>query len=387
MKNSKSSRVWLAALLFTVPALPTVHAQDRSQLGSIEVLVRDARTDLPLGYTVLHMVQPELERFTDSHGRIVVAALAPGAYSVTIRRLGFVPVTKTIDVIAGAPAPLTVRLDRVPQQLSRMEVSAAVMCAEPGIPDSTRSPGLHSLVSLLRENAERYRLLVKQYPFVGTQARAFGDLRDSVVFVQSVEVNEIPARTRVEYRTGRVVTRRQNRYSMMLPTLLDLADDGFARTHCFTYGGTTRNATDSGEETWVRLDVRADDKLKAPDVHGTFYLDSATAQLRKMDVELSRTDLLPRQLDAIASVRSSTRFVEIASGLSVIRSVCAVTRLRPETKESKSALDAMVPTELQQYANYRFAKAPPDMAPLQSFDVQDWMPQTYMPRTEIWCAE
>lgn len=377
----------LATAMAATVAVAPLYAQAGPELGTLDITVLDVRNDQPLSYAVVKLSQPEIERFTDSRGRMVVASLPPGSYSFTVRRLGFRPSTRTVAVTAGNPTAITVRLEQVAQQLSKMQVTAAAYCTNPGAPDPVLQPEIHTLVSLLKENAERYRLLVRQYPFESTQARALGELRDSVTFIQSVEVNVIPARTRAEYRAGQVVVRRQNKYSMILPTILDLADDGFAKTHCFFFGGTSAQTTDRGEETWVRLDVRADDKLKSPDVNGSFYLDSATAQLRKMDIELSRTDRLPPQLASIASVHSTTRFVEIANGLSVMHSVCAVTRLLPSNKKSEAAERAVVPAELQQFSTYTFKTPPPDVPATRQFEVQEWMPLTYMARSAIWCEE
>ncbi|MBL0171952.1 MAG: carboxypeptidase regulatory-like domain-containing protein [Gemmatimonadaceae bacterium] len=371
------------ALVMTTP----IAAQDQPDRGVLQLSVVDARTDAPLAYAVVGIAQANVERFTDGRGRLAVPALSPGVYQVTVRRLGFVPYRVQVSVTPGAPTVLEVRMSRVPQQLTRVRVVAASYCTSPGAPDAVRDPEVFTLVSLLRENADRYRLLAYQYPFVSMHARALGEVRDDALFIQNVDIQPIPSKTRVEYRAGSVVRRRGNQYSMGLPTILDLADDGFARTHCFFYGGATPQTTVTGEETWYRLDVRADDKMDTPDVHGAFYLDSATSQLRKMDLELSRPDKLPRQLATIATVHVSTGFVEIASGLSVIQTVCAVTRLRPSDKAADSASRAVLPTELQQLTSYVFTTPPPDVPTKQSFEAPEWRSQTYMSRKAIWCEE
>lgn len=375
----------LETAVMTTVAFTTLRAQAGPTLGTLDITVLDARNDRPLSYAIVKLAQPEIERFSDLRGRIIVASLPPGAYSFSVRRLGFRPSTTAVTVATSAATVITVRLDQVPQQLSKVQVTAAAYCPNPGAPDPVLQPEVHTLVSLLKENAEWYQFLVKQHPFSSTQVRALGDLRDSSTFIQSVEVNIFPSRTRPEYRAGRVVVRRQNKYSMKLPTILDLADEAFAKTHCFFFGGTSTQTTERGEETWVRLDVRADDKLKSPDVNGSFYLDSATAQLRRMEIELSRPDRLPPQLSSIGSVHSTTRFVEIARGLSVMHSVCVVTRLVPSTKKSEAAERAVVPVELQQFSTYTFETPPPDVPAQRQFEVPEWSPLTYMPRSAIWC--
>jgi hypothetical protein len=127
--------------------------------------------------------------------------------------------------------------------------------------------------------------------------------------------------------------------------------------------------------------------LNSPDVHGAFYLDSATSQLRKMDLELSRPDRLPRQLASIASVHVSTGFVEIANGLAVIQNVCAVTRLHPTDKPLEQVGRPTMPVELQQLVSYSFVTPPPDVTAKRTFDAPDWQPRTYMPLKTVWCEK
>lgn len=377
--------LWIAALLASFAMPRATPAQSPS--ATLDVTVLDARGDDPLPYAVVGIAQIGVERFTDSRGRLILQSLAPGTYNVTVRRLGFTPVSRSVNVSPDAPTALRVRMERLPQVLSRLRVMAAAVCTNPGAPDAARTPEVHTLFALLRENADRYRLLVSLYPFVSVNTRAFGELRAASLAVKQVDVQSIPSRTLANYRPGRVVVRRSNEYSMGLPTILDLADDGFTSSHCYTYGGATNHTTPTGDETWLRLDVRANDQLNAPDVHGSFYLDSATAQLRKMDLELSRPDKLPRQLSSIASVQVSTRFIEIADGLAVISSICAVTRFKPSNRRADSASRAAVPVELQQLTNYRFLVPPVDVPAEGQFDVPKWDPRTTLARDAVWCLD
>ncbi len=385
MMQSLTAVVSAIVAALVVGSASPVAAQDRPDLGTLQLSVLDARTDAPLAYAVVRVERLALERFTDARGRITIPTLTPGGYDIVVRRLGFLPLRVQVTVSAGAATVFDARMTRVPQVLTRMDVNAERACATPGAPDAVRQPEVAALVSLLRENADRYGLLVKQYPFVRMQARALGDLRSDAAFVQVVDVTAQPSKTKAEYRAGNVVKRSGTQYSMALPTILDLADDRFTRSHCYFYGGATRASSPSGDETWLRLDVRADDKLDAPDVHGSFYLDSATAQLRKMDLELSRPDKLPKRLATIGVVRVSTRFVEIASGIAVIESVCAVTRLRPSEKVADSVSRALVPIELQQLVSYMFETPPPDVPARREFESPAWSPQTYVATSAVWC--
>jgi hypothetical protein len=184
-----------------------------------------------------------------------------------------------------------------------------------------------------------------------------------------------------------VVRREGGQYMMLLPTILDLSDRAFLAAHCFFYGGSVTQPTPSGEESWFRLDVRAADRLTSPDIHGSFYFDSATAQLRRMDIELSRVDKLPRSLRAVASVNSTTRFIDIAGGISVIQSVCAVTRLRPGKADRGRPPRERIPVELQQLARYQFDAPPPDVPAEGRFEVPQWRASASLPRRAVWCID
>ena len=166
---------------------------------------------------------------------------------------------------------------------------------------------------------------------------------------------------------------------MTIPSILDLADDAFARAHCFAYGG--KEVRDG--ETWLRLNVRASDDLPSPDVHGAFFLDSATSQLRSMHLELSRPGNLPPQLQGVASVKVQTRFLEIAPGLSVIESVCGVTRPRRTRHTSSVELQG----ELQQLMSYRFRNAPEGVQAYRELPTAGWSAGDGLSRSTLWCAE
>jgi hypothetical protein len=382
---SRKMRVLIVCVALVIAARAA--AQEPATRGVLRVSVTAASSEVPLPYAVLSIAQLSLERFTDARGRIVVPDVAPNTYDVVVRRLGYTPFRGKVTVRAGEPTELTVQLTRVAQRLSQQLVLAARPCPNPGLPDATREPEVLGLLSLLQENADRYRLLVDQYPFIYTQSRALGELRADVMFVQSTDAITSPGRSKVLYRKGGVVRREGRAYTMILPTILDLTDAAFVRAHCFFYGGATTQETASGTETWFQLDVRADDNLSSPDVHGTFFLDSATAQLRRMELQLSRPDRLPRDLRGIASLIAMTTFTEIANGISVLNAVCAITRLRPDVKRSSSANGGMIPTELQQLVRYVFTSPPPDVPQQRTFETQPWAPQTYLSRKVVWCDE
>ncbi len=373
-----------------------LRAQPPNSGGTLRGTVQAAQTNVALSYAVVLVPQLSIERFTDASGQFQLASLPIGRYDVTVRRLGYAPFRGEIDIASGTTTTLDVHLVQIPYRLSTQLVTPIERCERPGPPNAQTQPEVFQLVSFLRENADRYRLLASQYPFGHIRLRALGAMRNAAFAVQEVDTVEGRSQTKSGYIPGRVVQRatevraptrvnvRSSReYNMALPTILDLADDAFARNHCFSYGGSTLDLSSNSTETWLRLDVRAADKLKDPDVHGAFYLDSATSQLRWMDLELSKPDRLPRQLKGIESVKVTTSFVEIASGLSVIESICAVTRWRQERGQARLA----GPTELQRLLAYVFVTPPPDVSLSREFASPNWRAGERLPRSAVWCEQ
>ena len=380
------------ALLATRP----LRAQLPNGVGTLRGTVHATQTNVPLPYAVVLLPQLSIERFTDASGQFQLASLPSGRYDVTVRRLGYAPFRGEIDIGSGTTTTLEVQLVQIPYRLTTQLVTPIERCERPGPPNAQTEPDVYQLVSFLRENADRYRLLASQYPFAHIRLRALGALRNAAFTVQEVDSAQGRSQTRSGYRPGRVVQRsteisldarskgRASReYTMMLPTILDLADDAFARNHCFSFGGSTLDLSSNTTETWLRLDVRAADRLRDPDVHGAFYLDSATAQLRWMDLELSKPDRLPRALKGIERVKVSTSFVEIASGLSVIESICAVTHWKEEHGQARLA----GPTELQRLLAYVFVTPPPDVSLSREFASPNWRAGERLPRAAVWCEQ
>jgi len=372
----------VTALLALVLVTPALLAQ---ATGALMGSVRAAQADVPLSYAVVSIPALSLERFSDPQGRFTLSALRPGTYDIVVRRIGYTPYRGRVQIDSGVTATLLVTLQQIPVRLAATTVRALANCPRPGVPDARTDPEVAALVGLLRENADRYRLLASQYPFIYLQIRATGDLGERDMFVSRVDTLLVKSGTRTVYAPGKVVARVPESqglsgYTMIIPTLVDLADDRFTRNHCYAYGGTVNE----DDETWIRLDVRAADRLNSPDVHGSFYLDSATAELRRMSLTLSRPDRLPRQLHRVVGVDVVTTFLAIADGLSVIDKVCAVNRLRPPPRQ----VAAVTPAELQQLLVYEFTEPPPDVRKRGArLPPNAWQSGSRLERKAVWCAD
>lgn len=373
------SRVFGVVFTTVIQAL-TASAQGAT--GRLDGVVRGAETGATLPYAVVSIPALKFERFADASGRFALVALPAGPQEVMVRRIGSTPWRGTVRIVADSTTTLTIRLEQLPQRLDAVAVRAMARCPHPGSPDPVLQREVSSLVAQLRENADRYRLLAEQYPFAYSQTRWLGEIRDSLFLVQRIDSTLLASSARPQYRPGKLVERargkgREDEFMMTIPTLLDVTDNAFIGSHCFGYGGTLR----VGKESWVRINMRAADRLRAPDVHGAFFLDSATSQLRRMDLEMSKPERLPTPLRRIEGVHVTTTFREIAAGLSVIESVCAVNSLR--TPMGVDALPS--PSELQQLRAYLFTVAPPDVAPSAAFPAPTWTVGTSLRRAAVWC--
>ena len=363
-------------------ATPALAVSAQSATGRLDGVVRAAETDATLPYAVVSVPALKIERFADASGRFALGGMPTGRQEVVVRRIGFTPWRGAVQIGADSTSTLTVRLAHLPQRLDAVEVRAMTGCRDPGSPDPHLQREVSSLVAQLRENADRYRLLAEQYPFTFSQTRWLGDIRDSLFVIQRIDSTLLASSARAHYRPGNLVQRIRRRgaedeFTMDIPTLLDVTDDAFIGSHCFGYGGTLRVA----REAWVRINMRSADRLGSPDVHGAFFLDSATSQLRRMELELSKPERLPSALQRIEGVYVTTTFREIAAGLSVIESVCAVNTLR-----SPLGADPLPsPSELQRLRAYLFTVAPPDVVQSAVFPAPLWIVGTTLRRADVWC--
>ncbi len=371
--------VFAALTALIVVWWPRTAAAQPVATGTVRGVVQAAPTNVALPYAVVSIPALNLERFSGAEGQFLLPTVPAGTHELVVRRIGFVPQRQQIVVAANGTLAFSLR--QVPVRLTGMTVRPTNPCTSPGLPDSAQFPEVAQLVGLLRENAATYRTLVQRFPFVYAQVRALGVLEDGTMAVRTVDTLAVPAQPTVRYEPGRVVQNTRGKVMretfMAIPSIIDLVDPAFVNNHCFTYAG----ASTQGNETWFRLDVRASERLRTPDVHGAFFLDSATAQLRRMELELSRPDRLPSALRSVRSVIAHSTFVEIAPGLSILQSVCAINWQKPRqgARVSHGA-------ELQHTLAWEFTVAPPDVERVTIRNAPPWRRATHLPGTALPCA-
>lgn len=270
----------------------------------VEVVAQEGAT--PLAYGVVSIPSQGLERFTDASGRVMLP-VKPGRVLLRVKRLGFVPKDTTFEIATGAGQEVRVALVRVSFTLGAVRVVDWPPCLRPGIPRRGGDPQLRGIVGQLRQNAERYRLLTRTYPFVYEQQREFSQRApDGTEEPQRTDTITVRGDITWRYRPGQLVVREQDGESlwkMRLPTISDLADDSFVENHCFHVAGLEQK----GGQELLRVDVVAAQRLATPDVNVTVWLDPVGFQLRHSRFTLVRTRRFPH----LRQVHSDVDYVEV----------------------------------------------------------------------------
>jgi len=100
-KSWPRSQFWLAALW----SLPLV-----AQLGVLEGQVVDARTGAPLEQVLVVVEDAGKSALTDAGGHYTIEGLPPGRHRLYVSVVGYALFRRDVDVGAGRPAALTIRL-------------------------------------------------------------------------------------------------------------------------------------------------------------------------------------------------------------------------------------------------------------------------------------
>jgi len=292
-------------------------------------------------------------RFTDALGNFRITRLPPGAYTLRARQIGYAPVDTTVDVDpAPAVTTVTIRLARLPAVLGLVKVEGhrAKGCVATGIPDSTVNPRLAAIFTQVRENIDRFRLLLDAYPFrFSREERRLIRLEPGGDSAGSVDTVTYESRDRRPYRIGGIIfaesdsstinlTRSchynsdaganvcettvsgkptRNRQLMYLPTFRDLEDSTFLSAHCFAYGGTESVGGPNASQL-IRVDFRPASAIRVPDVEGSIYLDAQRLIVRRAVFEMTKPDAVDPPL---IGFKVTTTFIELVPLVPVVDSV------------------------------------------------------------------
>ena len=312
-----------------------------AQRGAVSGVLVARETGERLAYGTVAIASLGREQFTDDSGSFFIGSLPAGRLELRVRRLGFHPATLILHVLPDVTDTLRVELQRLAVALERVTVRAWPPCANPGPPDAAHDSTLAFVFEQLRLNAEQFKLLSRSYPYTYKMSRTLTSrLRETGKLSLNYHgVMTLRSDTRREYKPGEVIRRRGRATVFLIPTLAELADDRFVRSHCYHYAGLDK--VDSVD--MVRIDVIASDSLEGPDVNGAMYLDPQNYQIRRTVFHLSRRD---RRTRHIADMRVTTDFGEVMPSIPIIVEVSSVQAMDPEVKgdiieayEAQSLLD------------------------------------------------
>lgn len=317
-------------------------------------LVRAEATGFPLPYSAIIVEPLGRERFTDQNGWFRHYGVPAGKYKVRIRQLGYLPLDTTITISSNLEYAFF--LVKVASTLAEVQVTApprrCIVPEENGFVDDA---DLTTILGEARKNAERERLLRRVYPFEYKLAQAH-DTYNLQAKTHRVVYDTITFRSddNWRYRKGRVVAEDENELFgsvrvMRLPTFTDLADVRFLTAHCFKYSGLS----DEDSIPTHRIDFAPLPEIKAPDVEGSIFIDSATYLIRRAEFRLTRGGSIK---PAVLGMKVTTTYREILPNVAIFDEIESV---QPLSLDAPGSLRTEF-RQKQRLLTYRFLyNAPP----------------------------
>jgi hypothetical protein len=290
---------------------------------TLSILVRAEATGAPLAYSTIAIDSLGREKFTDQNGTFRFFAVPPGKYRVRVRQLGYIPVDTTMRLSAANAEPVFYMV-KVASTLADVQVTAPVRrCIVPEENGFVGDDDLTTVLGEARKNAERERLLRRTYPFEYKLAQAHDtyDLQDRT---HRIIYDTMTFRSDDDwrYRKGRVVSGDFSKLFgdvrvMRLPTLTDLADVRFLTAHCFKYAGMS----DEDSIPTHRIDFEPTPDIKAPDVEGSIFIDSATYLIRRAEFRLTKGGSIR---PAVLGMKVTTTYREILPNVALFDEIESV---------------------------------------------------------------
>jgi len=313
------------ALAYAGAVLPgRLGAQAGAPPGVIVGTVVMQGTVVPLPYSVVEVESLKRELFTDAGGRFVLADMPAGRLVIRGKHIGFAPADVPVTVAAGDTVHLRIELAKVVVQLP--SVVSIGNCTTPGPPSRVANPALYVLFEQVRQNADHNRLLTRSYPFrylvQRVQTRKSYRNPAQPLDTQFVDTLQWASERSWRYAPGDMVQRQVDRGVLsdvlMLPELGDFADDAFIANHCFGYGGLE---TLDGQ-TLLRVDFSPADRIRQPDIAGAVYLDTASFQIRRAQITLTKPT--SKMLENMTGVTIVDHYTDIAPGIPILSSYTSV---------------------------------------------------------------
>lgn len=306
----------------------------------------------PLPFSTASIRETGVERFSNDRGEFVLGNLEPGQYHLRVRQLGFAALDTIVTLRPDVSlVRLRIVLSPVAFKLATVTVRDRKSCVVP-TEISSRGSDFEMMLTELRKNAERERLLATAYPFEYRLAKSFDTDDSRIAPVQpGTDTVQYRSNERPRYLPGGLVrpdeTRRPpNNRMMVIPILADIGDPEFLRTHCFTYSGTVK---DAGVVTH-RIDFSPTRSIRAADVEGSVFLDGNSFVIRRAVFRLTRPGSLS---PPVRDLEATTRYREIFPGVTVADDVSSV-----QTVNAGFTRTIRV-TEVQHLLDYHFLNGQP----------------------------
>jgi len=310
--------------LLTISA-PTPLVAQRATLWGV-ILAHESKE--PLAYSIVALPALGRESFTTDSGAFVFGELPVGPLLLKVRRLGYTPADITINVTAGMDT-VRIELSRIAVRLGAVIVRAYPPCTNPGVP-AAKDTTLATVFSQLHMNADQYRVLSDQYPFISaTEVTMSHKAIRAGITSDSKALVAVDSRRQWQYRPGSVVTLLRGGYWFNIPTIVHFADVRFIAEHCFYYAGLDT----INEFPVVRIDFDAAEHIKAPYVSGSLYLDPESFEIRRSVLRLTQ---MPR-VRAMTGLEVTTDFDELMESIPVISHVTSVQSFDTTARRSLDA--------------------------------------------------
>ena len=133
--STRASRAVLAALL---AAVPTAALLAQNVTGRIDGTVTDARTNQPLGAVTVFIASNSIGNQTNDRGRYSLINVPAGRHEVSVRRIGYATMKKTVDVASGQTVTLDFPLTQAVVSLDEVVVTGtAVATRAKEVPTAT----------------------------------------------------------------------------------------------------------------------------------------------------------------------------------------------------------------------------------------------------------
>jgi hypothetical protein len=261
-------------------------------------------------------------RFAGIDGRVVFVRLDTGRYEIQIRRLGFAPRDTIIWLhppnLAGQ---LSIGLRQLHYTLANVTVHGNADCVDPGLAIHDPESDIGVVLAAVAENAQRDKTLRGKYPFTYVLERSswYTERRGGGPLNVTTDTLLYSGNAFTPYRVGEVVVPdterlaklRERRRIFRIPTLVDLADTTFLRTHCFEVEGKRGR----GRDAVAVVTFRPLSSIMHPDASGEILLDANTLLLKRAAFSLTHADSLA---GSTLNFTVSTSYRTLAPGLAIM---------------------------------------------------------------------